>query len=164
MRKTLAFSVLALAFAAPAGAQTPAGMGAMQYYVGTWSCTGGPVGPPAQKATLTYTLDSGIMRQLVVVPVQGKMTKPYALSSDTTYDAKKGRFVSTANDSGASWGVSVAKPWTGNTEQWTDIANSDGKLGHGKVVRTDKDDFDYIGYPTSTGTKPNFKVTCKRSS
>lgn len=36
MKKLLGFAVLAMALSAPAGAQTP--MGAMEYYVGSWSC------------------------------------------------------------------------------------------------------------------------------
>jgi hypothetical protein len=163
LKRALALCALALAFAAPAGAQAAGGMGAMQYYVGTWACAGGPVGIPPQKATVTYTLDSGVLRQWVDVPAQGKM-KQYGLSSGTTYDAKKGRYVSTSIDSMSAWGVSVAKPWTGNTERWTDIATSDGKLGHGVLVRTDDNDFVYTAYATVTGTKPNFKVTCKKSS
>jgi hypothetical protein len=164
LKKVLVLCAFVVAFAAPAAAQPAAGMGAMQYYVGTWACLGGPVGVPPQKATLTYTIDSAVLRQWVAVPAQGKMKTPYAVSFDTTYDAKKGRYVSTSLDNLAAWSVSVAKPWTGSTERWTDIATNDGKLGHGTVVRTDENDFVYTGYPTVTSTKPNFKVTCKRSS
>lgn len=163
MKRALALCAFAVAFAAPAGAQPATGMAAMQYYVGTWSCTGGPVGPPSQKATVTYNLDAGVMRQWVDVPPQGKMKTPFAVSSATTYDAKKGRYVSAALDTSSAWGVSVAKPWTSSTERWTDIATNDGKLGHGILVRTDENDFTYTGYPTMTGTKPNFKVACKKS-
>ena len=79
MRNSLAALVLAVVFAAPAGAQSTVGMGAMQYYVGTWSCMAGSIGTPPSKATSTYTLDGGIMRQWVEVPAQGKMTKAYHL-------------------------------------------------------------------------------------
>jgi hypothetical protein len=162
MRIVLALVVFALACAVPAGAQTT-GMGAMQYYVGTWSCLGGPVGVPASKATATYTLDSGVMRQWVIVPPQGKMTKPYVISFAITFDAKKQHYIQTSLDSDAAWGVSFAKPWTGKTEQWTDQATNDGKLGHGTVVRTSTAAFVYTGYPTLTSTKASFTVTCKRS-
>jgi hypothetical protein len=164
LKRALALCVLTLAFAAPAGAQPTGGMGAMQYYVGTWACVGGPLAMAPQKATLTFTVDSGVMRQWVDVPAQGKMKFPYVLSAATSYDAKKGRYVSASLDNTSAWNISVAKPWTGNTERWTDIATNDGKLTHGTIVRTDENDFSYTGYPTLTGTKPNFKVTCKKSA
>lgn len=164
MKRALALCALTFAFVAPAGAQAAGGMGAMQYYVGTWACAGGPVGIPPQKATVTYTLDAGVLRQWVDLPAQGTMKQPYGLSSATTYDAKKGRYVSTSLDSTSDWSISVAKPWTGNTERWADIATNHGKLSHGVLVRTDDNDFVYTGYPTLTGMKPNFKVTCKKSS
>ncbi|MBV8531154.1 MAG: hypothetical protein JO104_07530, partial [Candidatus Eremiobacteraeota bacterium] len=55
-------------------------MAAMQYYVGAWTCTGGPVGQKPTTANLTYTLDDNVLRQWVNVSPQGKMTKPYVLS------------------------------------------------------------------------------------
>jgi hypothetical protein len=164
MKSVLAAGILVLACAAPAAAAP--GMAAMQYYVGSWTCTGGPVGAPPLNATTTYTLDSGLMHQWVTVPRQrqGKMTKPYVISFATTYDAKKRQYVQTSLDSDGAWGVSVAKLWTGNTEQWTDSATSDGKLGHGTGFRTSANAYVYTGYPTATSTKPNFRVSCKRST
>ena len=55
--------------AAPAGAQMMSGtssMSGMQYYVGTWSCMAGSVGQPQSKATATFTMESGLLRQYVV--------------------------------------------------------------------------------------------------
>jgi hypothetical protein len=164
MTRALALSVLAVAIAAPAGAQPAVGMGAMQYYVGTWSCLAGSVGRPPAKATATFAIDSGVMRQWVSVPAQGKMTKPYVLSIATNYDAKNRHYVQTFLDNDAGWSVSFAKPWTGNTEQWTDQSTADGKLGHSQTVRTSRNTFTFAGYPTLTATKPNFKGTCNRSS
>ena len=140
------------------------GMAAMQYYVGAWSCTAGNVGQPLVKATATFTIDSGLMHQSVVVPAQGKMTKPYVLSIATSYDAKNGRYVETQLDNMGGWSVSSAKPWTGNTEQWTDQSSSTGKLGHGQTVRTNHNSFAFMGYHSMTSMKPNFKGTCTRSS
>ena len=40
MRFLVLFAFVAAAVA-PAGAQTPGGMAAMQYYVGTWACASG---------------------------------------------------------------------------------------------------------------------------
>lgn len=136
----------------------------MQYYVGTWSCQAGPIGSTASKSTATYSLDSGVLRESVDVPAQGKMTKPYVISIATTYDAKKGEYVQTGLDNQANWWVSFAKPWTGNTEQWADHSNSDNKLGRGQTVRSDRNTFSFTSYPTLTATKPNFKGTCNRSS
>lgn len=140
------------------------GMAAMQYYVGTWSCLAGPPGTPPSTATATYSIDSGVLREWVVVPPQGKMTTTFALSIAATYDQKNGRYVQTLIDSQGNWTVSYATPWTGNTEQWTDQATSDNKPGHGQTVRTDQNDFSFTGYPTVTATTPNFAGTCKRSS
>jgi hypothetical protein len=164
LKTILALVVLAVGFSAPAVAQSPAGMAAMQYYVGTWSCVAGNVGQTPSKATVTYALTSGLMSGTVVVPAQGKMTKTFVVNIDTSYDAKNGRYVQTQLDNLAGWSVSFAKPWTGNTEQWTDQASSTGKLGHGQTVRTNQNSFAFMGYATMTATKPNFKGACTRSS
>jgi hypothetical protein len=164
LRKTLGAFALAIAFVTPAGAEPTTGKTSMQYYVGTWSCQAGPIGRPASKSTATYTLDSGVLREWVDVPAQGKMTKPYVISIATTYDAKKGQYVQTGLDNQAGWWVSSAKPWTGNIEQWADRSNSDNELGRGQVVRTDQNTFSFASYGTLTATKPNFEGTCNRSS
>ena len=104
--------------------QSTMGMDPMQYYVGSWSCMAGPVGQTPSKATATYTLDSGVMRGWVLVPPQGKMKTAYALEIVTTYDAKNHRFVQIQLGNDSNWSVDYAKPWTGNTEQWVDHANS----------------------------------------
>jgi hypothetical protein len=162
--KTLALSALALAVVVPAGAHAATGMAAMQYYVGSWSCTAGDVGQTPSKATATYTLDSGVLHGFVLVPAQGKMTKPYAFSAATTYDSKNDRYVQTTLDNLSVWSVAYAKPWTGNTEMWMDHASSSGKLTHGTTVRTNTNSFSFAGYPTLTSSTPNFKGSCTRSS
>jgi hypothetical protein len=163
VKKTLLISLLAAAFAVPANAQSTTGMDALQYYVGTWSCVASPPGQAPVNATTTFVADSGVLRQWVVVPAQGQMKGPYALSATTTYDAKNARYVQTSLDNQSSWDVSTAKPWTGDTEQWTDLSTS-GKPGRAQVVRTDANSFTLTGYETPTSPQPNFKVTCKRSS
>jgi hypothetical protein len=164
LKKSLILSAFAVALAAPAGAQPATGMGAMQYYVGSWSCVAGsPMGPPST-ATTNFVAGNGILRQWVSVPMQGKMKGPYAISIAITYDGKKGRFVETTLDSNGAWSIDEAKPWSGNTEFWTDSSTSDGKLGRSQIVRTDKNNFVLTAYATPTSAKPNFKVTCKRSS
>jgi len=163
VRNVLGLLALAALGAAPIGAQAATGMAAMQYYVGTWTCTGGMTGQAPAKATLTNTLDSGVMRQWIVVPPQGKMKMQYTLSVAVTYDAKNGRYVQTGLDNQAGWWVSYAKPFTGNTEQWADHMNNTGKLGRSEVMRSDQNSYVYTGYDTMAATKPNFKTACRRS-
>ncbi len=170
MRQTLLLSVLALTLTAlPAAAQTssmsaPApGMAALKYYVGTWSCLAGPPGVPPSKATVTYAMDHDILRQYVIVPPAGNMKQTFSMAVGTGFDAKKNRYVQTSVDNSGNWGITYAKPWTGNTEQWVDSTTSDGKPGHGVTVRS-KNSFTYTGFATLTGTKPAFKVTCTRSA
>lgn len=164
MTRSLVLFGLVVALAAPAGAQSPAGMAALQYYVGTWSCTAGAIGQAPSKATATYTIDSGIMRAWIYVPMQGKMKHVYAFNAATTYDAKHGRYVESVLDSDSAWSISTAKPWTANTEDWTDQYNSTGKLMHAQTVRTNHDNFSFTGYPSLTAAKPDFKGSCSRSS
>jgi hypothetical protein len=164
MSKALGFLVLAAVIVLPAAAQSSGGMAAMQYYVGNWTCTGGDVGQPPQRATLAYTLDSGILREWVVVPAQGKMKSPYMLSIATTYDSKNGRYAETALDNTSAWWVSYAKPFAGNTETWIDRENSTGILTRAVIVRADQNTFTVAAYATIGAMKPNFKLTCKRSS
>lgn len=163
MKSAFAVAILVCCCAAPVAAQTP-GMSAMKYYVGSWSCSGGPIGQPPAKATTTYTLDHDVMHQWADVPAQGKIPTPIVISFDFTYDTKKHQYVQTSLDNTGYWEISVAKPWTGNTEQWTDKANSDNKLGHGTLVRTTANAYTFTGYPTLTSTKASFRVSCKRSS
>jgi len=157
----LAFFAFVAAAVAPAGAQTPGGMAAMQYYVGAWTCTSGAPGEPP--STATYSIENDILRDSVVVPPQGKVTAPYQLNIVTAFDAKNNRYVQTQVDTQASWSVSFAKPFTGNTEEWVDNVTYDGKLGHVEVVRTDQNAFTIAGYSTMSQAKPDFNVTCHRS-
>jgi hypothetical protein len=159
----LALLMFVAATVAPAAAQAPGGMGAMQYYVGAWACTGGAPGEQPSNATATYTIENGILRDSVVVSQQGKMTAPYQLIILTTFDAKNNRYVQTQLDTQPSWSVSFAKPFTGNTEEWSDNVTYDGKLGHAQVVRTDHNTFTINGYFTMSEAKPDFSVTCRRS-
>jgi hypothetical protein len=162
MKSFLVVAILAIALAAPASAQQATGMGAMTYYVGTWTCLGGPVGVPPAKATLTYVMNGSILNQNVSVPVQPGISSALTFSFSLSYDGAKGQYVQTALDESGSWSVSSAKPWTGNTEEWTDVSSADGKLGRGEAVRTDQTHYTFTGYPTLSGSAPNFKVSCLR--
>lgn len=161
MRNLALLAVLAVAFAAPVATRS-AGMSDLQYYVGTWTCQAGVSGKPPSNATATYTLDNGVLRQWVSVPVQSGMKRGYYLSSATTYDAKKGMFVQSNLDSDAAWSIDYAKPWTGNTEQWADHVSST-KLEHSTVTRTNQNSFSFLGYSSLTSTTPTFKGSCTRS-
>lgn len=169
MRKFLGFVFLVVVAASPAGAQMMSsqsmmGMGPLRYYVGTWSCTAGSVGQPPVKAAATYTLDSGLLREWILVPAQGKMKSAFALASVTTYDAQKRRYVQTWLGNDAGWSVDYAKPWTGNTEIWVDYARANGKLQRNVTVRSDQNHFSFRGYPTVTSTKADFRGSCSRTS
>jgi hypothetical protein len=139
-------------------------MAAMQYYVGSWSCSGSMVGEAPFHATATFTMDNGILRQWVSVPPFGKMTQAYYLTFALSYDSKHQRYSQTSLDNLGSWTTSSAKPFTGNTEHWTDTASSDPKLGWGEIVRVSQNAYTYTGYGSMTAKAPNFKVSCTRSS
>lgn len=161
MKRFSLLLLLAGALTAPAGA-AGGGMDAMKYYVGSWTCMAGPTNDKPMSATVEYTLNDGVLRQWVLVPAQGKMKTPYGLSIDYSWDAKAGRYVSVQTDNEGSWSVAYAKPWSGNTEEWVDHANS-GKLTRNTTVRDSQSAFHFMGYPTATSTTPNFKGTCKRA-
>ena len=161
--KFLAITALLAAAIAPSAAQSATGMAAMQYYVGSWSCTGASAGKAPSKATLTYSMDDNVLRMWVVVPKQGKMTKEYASQVATVYDAKAGQYVQTGLDTDASWSVTTAKPWSGNTEVWYDRETKDGKLGRGETIRTSQNSFSFKSYPSATSTKASFSGTCTRT-
>jgi hypothetical protein len=163
VKPILAVFVWALVAIAPAGAQQAGGMSAMSYYVGTWTCVGGPVGTPPANASVTAVMNGAVLNSSVSIPVQPGIKMAYYVTFATSYDGK-GRYIQTTLDSYGSWSVSNAPTWTGNTEQWTDLTTSDGKPGHGEAVRTDNDHYTYTGYGTPTGTTPNFKITCQRQS
>lgn len=163
MKQFLAVLVFALVSVAPAGAQTPDGMSAMSYYVGSWTCVGGPVGAPPANATIAAVMNGGVLNSSVTVPTQPGMQQALNVTFAISYDGK-GHYAQTTLDSTGAWSISSAPTWTGNTEQWTDVASSDGKLGHGTVVRADNDHYTFMGYSTPTGTTPAFKTVCQRQS
>ncbi len=160
--KRVSFLALAIAVAIPVGAQSATGMSAEQYYVGSWSCLGGSTGEKPSKATLTYTIDSNLMHNHIVVAPSGKMTQQYVLDISTTYDAKHGRYVQSGLDNAAASWVSYAKPFSGTTENWTDQFNTSGKLGRSVTERVNNNMFTITNYDMS-GAKPTFKATCNRS-
>jgi hypothetical protein len=145
--------MLALSFTLPARSAT--GMAAMQYYVGTWSCTGGTIGKPPGHATLTYTMNGNVLQDWIRAP------KGYVQSSALTYDSKNGRYVNAGVANSTNWFVSYTT-LSGNTETTFDHASS-GTLQHGITVRTSSTTFTYTGFPTLSAAKPNFKASCQKS-
>jgi hypothetical protein len=147
-------ATLALAFTLPARSAT--GMSAMQYYVGTWSCTGGTIGKKSLHATVKYTMDGNVLQDWI------RVSDGYVQSGSLTYDSKNDRYVGAGVASDNSWYVSYTT-LSGNTETSVDHVNSSGMLGHGILVRTSSTNLTYTGYPTVSGGKANFKVTCQKS-
>ena len=164
MRTILALVAFVAIVAAPNGVRAAPGAAALQYYVGTWSCRAGLIGKPAVTSTVIYTLDAGLLREWVDVPPQGKMATPYLNSIATSYDAAQGRYVQTGMDNTGFWWVSFAKPWTGNTEQWTNHAAADDQIRRYTWIRTTRNTFTFTEYPSPKATKPTVRGTCTRSS
>jgi hypothetical protein len=163
MKRALLLCIVAFACGSAAGAQTPGGMQAMQYFVGTWECSGGPVGVSPFNMTVTFDkIDSGIMRERDTVHIPGQ-TSPYTASKSVTYDAKNDRWVQTQLDDQGAWTVSYLKPWTGDTEEWVDQATSEGKPGRSETVRTNATSFAFYGYANPADTKPDFAGKCTRT-
>jgi hypothetical protein len=148
--------------AAPAAAQTADPASAFTYYVGTWSCLGGPTETPAVKATITASINDGLLTEHVSVPVQTGMEMALSQLFTVAYSPFSKGYNEIEIDNFGGWRAAKASPWTGNTEDWTDVASADGKLGRVQVVRTDQNHFTSTGYATPTDTAPNFKATCQR--
>ena len=146
MKPLLAICILIALSAAPALSQTPAGADAFSYYVGTWSCLGGPTDSPAVKAAITAVMNDGLLTEHVSVPAQGKMTAAFSQTFTLAYNPATKLYTQVHSDNFGGWSVSKASPWTGNTEEWTDVATVDGKLGHGQTVRTDQNHYTVTGY------------------
>jgi len=151
-----------LAFCATAAAD-PTGMAAMQYFVGTWSCNGGPVGTPPLHISVTFVMNSGILREWDEMRIPGQAS-PYTISKSISYDVKNERWVQMQVDSDGAWIVSYLKPWTGNTEEWMDQAAYNAKLRRNETIRTSANAFAFSGYANAADTKPDFRGTCTRSS
>lgn len=162
MKSLAVFGLFCLAVV-PTAAQSASGTSALQYYVGTWSCVGKAAGQPATTATLTYTLDSGVLRQTLMAPKMGSMKQAYVSSTSTTYDPKGNRYLSAGVSNDPSSFTSMYTI-SGNTESSKDTWVSSGSPGRATTVRTNQNSFSYTGYATATATKPSFTATCKRSS
>jgi hypothetical protein len=152
----IAFAVTAPALALALPARSATGMAAMQYYVGSWSCTGGTIGKKTLHATIKYTMDGDVLQDWIHV------SDGYVQSSSLSYDSKNDRYVNAGVANDNTWFVNYTT-LSGNTETGIDHARSDGKLGRGITVRTSSTSFTYTGYPNASAAKPDFKATCQKS-
>jgi hypothetical protein len=157
VKRAIFFAACLLVTSVRAQAQTT-GMDALTYYAGTWKCSAGDVGKTPDIGTVVGAFESGVLKQAISIPRQHAMKQAYGLVITTTYDPKRRRYYEANVDNQGYWEISVAKPWTGKTENWTDIATADGKLGHSTTVRTSADNYDNL-----TSTKPSFRGTCTHS-
>jgi hypothetical protein len=164
VKPILAICILIALSSAPALSQTPAGADVFKYYVGTWSCLGGPTETPAVKANITAVMNDGLLTQHVSVPVQAGMTAAFSQTYTVAYSPVTKVYNQVQIDNFGGWSISKASPWTGNTEEWADVTTADGKLGRGETVRTDQNHYTVTGYASATATAPNFKATCERSA
>ena len=160
--RMLSFLALFAVAVLPAAAQSASGTSALRYYVGSWSCTGASPGQRMTHATLTYTMDSGVLHQTIDAPLQAAMKKAYYSSNSTTYDAKNNRYlVAGVSNDPSSWLSTYTL--SGNVETGRDLSVSSGKPGRSQTVRNSNNTFTYTGYNTLTSAKPSFRATCRRS-
>lgn len=157
MKNAAVFAVIAasltLTVAFPARSAT--GMEAMQYYVGTWSCTGGMIGKQPLYFTLRYALNGDILRSWL-------SAKGYVQSGSLTYDSKNHRYINASVANDGTWFVAYATI-SGTAESSIDRVTSDGKLGRLIIVRTSSTRFASTGYSAVSDGKAIFKATCRKS-
>jgi hypothetical protein len=152
-------------FAASEPTSATGPMSAMNYFIGSWNCTGGPVGQPAGKAVVAYEMELGgdIVQESLDVAAMGKNPGFRDLGS-IAYDAKKHRFSSAGVDSMGGWGVSWSAGWKGDTITWTDIATADGDLGRIVATKAGATAYDLLGYSKVKGVeKVSLKVHCTKA-
>ena len=160
-RPYIATSLLALLLAPTTEAQAANPMDALQFYVGKWSCLERKANEPPLSSTFTFAVESNLMRQWIGRPKQGSMQAPYVVNSTFAYDAARHRYVQTEMDSDATWYVSVAEAWQGNTIRWVDLATST-KLSRWEMTRIDNTTFTVESFAKVSDTTPNYTASCKR--
>jgi hypothetical protein len=152
----LAVGAASLVLAPTPPARSATGMAAMQYYVGTWSCTGGATDKQPFHFTVRYTMNAGILQIWAQVP------KGYVQSSSLRYDSKNDRYVEVAVANDNTWFVAY-RTISGNTETSVDHVTSDGKLGRLVTVRISRTRYTSTIYPGLSGGKALLRWTCQRS-
>jgi hypothetical protein len=106
-------------------------------------------------------MESNLMRQWITRPKQGSMQAPYVVNSTFAYDATRHRYVQTEMDNDATWYVSTAEPWKGNTIHWVDLATST-KLSRWEMTRTDNTTFTVESFAKLSDQTPNYTASCNR--
>ncbi len=104
MKPLLAICILVAISAAPALSQTSPGGDALSYYVGTWTCVGGPTDTPAVKATITAVINEGLLTQHVSVPVQAGMTSAFSQTFTVAYSPITKTYNQVEIDGFGGWG------------------------------------------------------------
>jgi hypothetical protein len=161
-RTYTAISLLALLLGAQTiKAQAVNPMDALQFYVGRWSCLERKASDPPLSSTFTFAIESNLMRQWIARPKQGSMQGPYVVSSTFAYDATRHRYVQTEMDNDATWYVSIAEPWQGNTIRWHDLATST-KLSRWEMTRINDKTFTVESFAKVRDKAPNYSASCKR--
>jgi hypothetical protein len=89
------------------------------------------------------------------------MQAPYVANSTFAYDATRHRYVQTEMDNDATWYVSTAEPWQGNTIRWVDLATST-KLSRWEMTRINNTNFTVKSFAKVSDKTPNYTASCKR--
>jgi hypothetical protein len=161
-RPRTAISLLALLLgAATIKARAANPMDALQFYVGSWSCLERKASDPPLSSTFTFAIEANLMRQWITRPKQGSMQAPYVVNSTFAYDAGRHRYVQTEMDNDATWYVSIAEPWEGNTIHWVDLATSTN-LSRWDMTRIDNTTFTVESFAKVSDKTPNYTASCKR--
>jgi len=153
------------AVAADESAAATGPLGAMNYFAGSWNCTGGMLGKPAGKAVVSFELELGsIYQESVDVAAMDKQPAYHFLGS-VAYDAKKHRLIGAGIDQMGSWGVSWTAGWVGNVLTWRDIVTADGDLGREVITKSGAATYDDVGYAKVSGVeKAVFKAHCIKAA
>jgi hypothetical protein len=161
-RRRTAISLLALLLGAQTiKAQAVNPMDALQFYVGKWSCLERKASDPPLSSKFTFAMESNLMRQWIARAKQGSMQAPYVVNSTFAYDATRHRYVQTEMDSDATWYVSAAEPWHGNTIRWVDLATST-KLSRWEMTRINDTAFTVESFAKPGDKTPNYTASCER--
>jgi hypothetical protein len=155
-------AILLLLAAISGRAEAADPMGALQFFVGTWSCIEHPPNKPSLSSTFTFVMESGLLRQWIVRPKQGSMRAPYVVNSTFAYDSTHRRYVQTEMDNEAAWWVSAADSWQGDTLHWVDLSTST-TLSRWEMTRVDPATFTIRSFSRRDDPAPNYTASCKRN-
>ena len=155
-------AILLLLAAISGRAEAADPMGALQFFVGTWSCIEHQPNKPPLSSTFTFAMESGLLRQWIVRPKQGSMRAPYVVNSTFAYDSTHRRYVQTEMDNEAAWWVSAADSWQGDTLHWVDLSTST-TLSRWEMTRVDPATFTIRSFSKRDDPAPSYTASCKRN-